>query len=187
MIRNCYFNRDIYIDGFPDDIIHDFDDEAVSNNDGIVENTYYYFDENDYWQLKESIVYNENTTDNLIEALNLGVEHLNNEGYSCLNWSDTGMDFDNMGLPVFDDFENILSITEKTSDNISIYPNPAKDVVKVSAVSGQPSVIRIFNCLGMLVEEIEITSEEIEINISNYNPGIYFFNINGETVKVIRN
>ena len=186
-IRNCYFNRDIYIDGFPDDIIHDFDDEAVSNNDGIVENTYYYFNENDYWQLNESIVYNENTTDNLIEALNLGVERLNNEGYSCLNWSDTGMDFDNMGLPVFENFKNITGIAENTSSNISVFPNPAQDFVKISAVGSQPSVVKVYNCLGMLVEEFEMTSEEIEINVSDYNPGVYFFNVNGETFRIIRN
>ena len=73
---------------------------------------------------------------------------------------------------------------ETISSDIEIYPNPAKDVVKLSAVSGQHSVVRIYNVMGILVEEIELDAEEIELDVSDYNPGIYFFNINGKTVKV---
>lgn len=73
---------------------------------------------------------------------------------------------------------------ETISSDIEIYPNPAKDVVKLSAVSGQHSVVRIYNVMGILVEEIELDAEEIELDVSDYNSGIYFFNINGKTVKV---
>ncbi len=74
---------------------------------------------------------------------------------------------------------------ETISSDIEIYPNPAKDVVKLSAVSGQYSVVKIYNIMGVLVEEIELDAEEIELDVSDYNPGIYFFNINGKTVKII--
>ena len=72
------------------------------------------------------------------------------------------------------------NVTEIIADNISIYPNPAKDFVKLSAVNGQISAIKVYNCLGMLVEEIEVNANEVEINISEYNSGIYFFNIETE-------
>lgn len=78
-------------------------------------------------------------------------------------------------------------VAENTSKSFSIYPNPSKDVVKISAVGSQPSVIKVYNCLGMLVEEFEMNSEEMEINVSDYNPGVYFFNVNEETVKIINN
>ncbi len=73
---------------------------------------------------------------------------------------------------------------ETAINDIKIYPNPARGVVKLSAVSGQHSVVRIYNVMGILVEEIELDAEEIELDVSDYNPGIYFFNINGKTVKV---
>ena len=73
---------------------------------------------------------------------------------------------------------------ETISSDIKIYPNPAKDVVKVSTVNGQRSTVKVYNYLGILVEEIELDAEEIELDVSDYNPGIYFFNINGKTVKV---
>ena len=74
---------------------------------------------------------------------------------------------------------------ETAINDIIIYPNPAKDVVKVSAVNGQRSTVKVYNYLGILVEEIELDAEEIELDVSDYNPGIYFFNINGEAVKII--
>lgn len=96
--------------------------------------------------------------------------------------------FQNVGV-----IYNHVSIEENTKANVSVYPNPAKDYIKL-AISGQLSVVRIYNVLGMLVEEITVgthldtsatNSDEIEINISDYNPGIYFFNINGSVTKVL--
>ena len=79
---------------------------------------------------------------------------------------------------------NSTDVADNTIQNVEIYPNPAKDVVKLSAVSGQHSVVMIYNIMGILIEEIELDAEEIELDVSSYNPGIYFFNINGKTVKV---
>lgn len=79
-----------------------------------------------------------------------------------------------------------LNISEDTDVCINIYPNPAKDLVKLSVVSGQQSAVRIYNVLGMIVDEIEINSNEIEINVSSYKPGIYFINVetsNGNIIK----
>ena len=43
----------------------------------------------------------------------------------------------------------------------------------------------------MLIEEIEMTSNEIEINISSYTQGIYFFIVETEngnvTKKIVKN
>ncbi len=77
---------------------------------------------------------------------------------------------------------------EETSDkNVYIYPNPAKDVVKISSISGHSSIVIIYNVMGMKVDEIEMNSDNIEVNISDYERGIYFFNVEGEVVKVIKN
>ena len=74
-----------------------------------------------------------------------------------------------------------------SSNNFSIYPNPASDFVKISSTSSQPSIVKVYNCLGMLVEEFEMNSEEIGINISDYNSGVYFVEVDGEIVKVVKN
>jgi hypothetical protein len=72
-----------------------------------------------------------------------------------------------------------LTISE-LENNLRIYPNPANDYIKISAVGSQLSVVKIYNYLGILIDEIETNSEELEINISNYNSGVYFVEINTE-------
>ncbi len=84
---------------------------------------------------------------------------------------------DKSSVGVLDTIDAELNISENINDNIIIYPNPAKDVVKLSAVSGQLSVVRIYNVTGMMVDEIEINSNETEINVSDYKAGIYFINV----------
>jgi hypothetical protein len=37
----------------------------------------------------------------------------------------------------------------------------------------------------MLVEEIEMNSEEIEINISDYKSGMYFIDVDGTISKLV--
>ncbi|MBQ8221777.1 MAG: T9SS type A sorting domain-containing protein [Bacteroidales bacterium] len=72
-------------------------------------------------------------------------------------------------------------------NSFEIYPNPANDFVKISTEGNNISVVKIYNMLGMLIEEIEVNSNEVEINVSDYNPGIYFFNVDGKTYEIIRN
>lgn len=78
-------------------------------------------------------------------------------------------------------------VEETISGNISVYPNPAEDYIKLSAIGCQHQVVRIYNVLGMMVDEIEINSNETTIDVSDYNSGVYFFNVDGEVVKVVIN
>ena len=77
-------------------------------------------------------------------------------------------------------------INEKHDSNIEIYPNPAKDVIKLSAVGNQPSTLKIYNVSGTIIDEIDFNSNEIEINVSEYKSGIYYIEINDKTVKFIK-
>ena len=85
---------------------------------------------------------------------------------------------------IFEDNSSSTSEQPSLIRPYSFYPNPARDFIKLSAVSGQLSAVRVYNTLGMLVEEFEMQSNEIDINISDYKSGMYFINIstdNGDT------
>ncbi|MBR4155982.1 MAG: T9SS type A sorting domain-containing protein [Bacteroidales bacterium] len=75
---------------------------------------------------------------------------------------------------------------EEISNNIEIYPNPAKDFIKLSAVGSQLSTVKIYNYLGILVDEVEANSNEIEINVSDYNSGVYFVEVKTERENLIK-
>ena len=80
------------------------------------------------------------------------------------------------------------NVSEITENNISIYPNPARDFVKLTAQGSQLTAVKVYNCLGMMVEEIEVSANEAEINISEYNTGIYFFDVmteNGNRIQKV--
>ena len=80
--------------------------------------------------------------------------------------------------------EGMFEIEEMS---FSIYPNPAEDFVKLSAIGGRMSVVKIYNCLGILIDEIEACSNEMEINTSGYSSGIYYISVEGnESVKTER-
>ena len=80
------------------------------------------------------------------------------------------------------------NVAETEDVNVMIYPNPAKDVVRLSTDNGQQTTVRIYNVMGVLVGTRLATSEtdEIEINVSDYNPGVYFFNIQSEEFNVTK-
>ena len=80
------------------------------------------------------------------------------------------------------------NVAETENVNVMIYPNPAKDVVRLSTDNSQQTTVRIYNVMGMLVGTQLATSatNEIEINVSDYNPGIYFFNIQTENGSVTK-
>lgn len=81
----------------------------------------------------------------------------------------------------------VTSIDENEANGFVVYPNPARDIVKLSSINGQLSTVKIYNTVGMLIDEIELNSTNVEINISDYAPGIYFFNVDGNVVKIIKN
>ena len=63
----------------------------------------------------------------------------------------------------------------ETVDNINVRPNPAQDYF---FIEGQNIVsVEVFNAVGQSVEKLEVRGNNIKINTSKYNDGIYFVKI----------
>ena len=65
--------------------------------------------------------------------------------------------------------------TTFAENTFNIYPNPANDYVKVSG--DDINTISVYNSLGALVERIDVEKSTTLIDLSEYNAGIYFINI----------
>jgi hypothetical protein len=66
--------------------------------------------------------------------------------------------------------------------NTSVYPNPARDNIRIKVKSGVPGVggkIQIFDVIGNLVLERTLNNAQ-NIDISGFSKGIYFVKINTE-------
>jgi len=69
----------------------------------------------------------------------------------------------------------LLTVTELSS-KAKIYPNPANDQVRIESAKGIESVM-VYNMMGVLVETIPASSMMLNVNLSQYSNGTYFFNI----------
>ena len=81
-----------------------------------------------------------------------------------------------------------IGLEENNAIKVELYPNPVKDVVMIQGNS--INEISVYNSIGVLVERIEGEGNEVEINMNNYNTGIYFVQVNTEngtaTRKVVK-
>lgn len=76
------------------------------------------------------------------------------------------------------------------NDKISVYPNPAKDHVKISAIDAQYkfSHIKVINALGQIMLTQQVNTDQIEINTASFASGNYYIKIDtdfGEVIKAI--
>lgn len=84
---------------------------------------------------------------------------------------------------VFDE-NTTLSVDEvAATTNISLYPNPATDVINIS-VQGNNSDMNaeIYNVSGQMVHRAVVQNNS-SINISNLPDGMYYIKLNGETAN----
>ena len=76
------------------------------------------------------------------------------------------------------------SVIEKTMENsgIIIYPNPARDYLRIVSIENEKMNIKIFSFDGKLVWQGETTISG-EINVSHFPSGFYVIKVNEKTFK----
>ena len=90
---------------------------------------------------------------------------------------------DNVVFPASTIITDVYEVVER--QNVTVYPNPAKDVLNI-ALGDIQSDVMICNSLGQMVKRIEMASGDVAINIADLNAGIYFVKANGSVVKVVK-
>jgi len=70
-----------------------------------------------------------------------------------------------------------------TLNTLNIYPNPVKDLININ--NADNTTLEIMNTKGQLIFSKELNSNHEQIDISNFNKGIYFVKVqSGESMKV---
>ena len=84
---------------------------------------------------------------------------------------------------LFDDINQVASTLSNGDDillvnsSVNIYPNPAKNVITISAKNTTIQSIRLFNMLGNQVSVIYPNKTETTVNVSKFAAGVYFAKI----------
>ena len=74
-----------------------------------------------------------------------------------------------------------LGIDDVTSLNLSVYPNPAKDVIRINGLD-KATEVNIYNATGALVKTV-VTNGQDEINIDGLAAGLYLARFQGRTLR----
>ena len=70
------------------------------------------------------------------------------------------------------DPSSIGNIDVKNGDNIVLYPNPVKDILKVNSEEVIQSIV-VYNMMGQKVYETAVHNMQAEINVSVLDAGYY--------------
>ncbi len=103
----------------------------------------------------------------------------------------TGLYYSNSFAGITNMTTGITSIDEMNNNDVSLYPNPAKDVVTIEFAAGISSSanILIFNAQGHVVKQMIVEHGQSQMNIGSLKQGIYFVRIQNtefyKTVKLI--
>jgi len=79
----------------------------------------------------------------------------------------------------------ITSIVKNEESSISVYPNPAHNVLHIAGVA-ENTTIHIFNITGALVQSAIAQEKETELNVSALGSGMYILQAGNQAVKFIK-
>ncbi|MEZ5146530.1 MAG: T9SS type A sorting domain-containing protein [Bacteroidales bacterium] len=80
--------------------------------------------------------------------------------------------------------EVITGVDEQVQSATQVFPNPAKELVNIASEFTINSVI-VYNFSGQVVANEKVNGNEYQVNVNQYQPGIYVFQIS--TAKGIAN
>jgi hypothetical protein len=81
-------------------------------------------------------------------------------------------------------YAKIISITfnQEQHSAVTLFPNPAKDVLHVGNLTGGGKEILIRNIEGEIIKRLKTTAESIDINVGDLPTGNYFIHVCGDTI-----
>ncbi len=71
-------------------------------------------------------------------------------------------------------------------NNFEIYPNPVDDVLYIKSDRNIEEV-NIYNIIGIKIATVNGQQSTVNIDMSGFNPGVYFVEVDGKTFRIVRN
>ena len=84
------------------------------------------------------------------------------------------------------EFTIIDDAIEEYENNFEIYPNPVDDVLYIKSEKNIEE-INIYNIVGIKVAAVSVQRSAFSLDMSGFNSGVYFIDVDGKTFRIIRN
>ncbi len=110
------------------------------------------------------------------------------EGYVFAQWSD-GVTDETRQVFVDHDIElsaffSFTDVEENDAISISLYPNPANDIIHIEGLEAASEVL-IYNTYGVRVKAMSLGGDG-DINVSDLAAGLYLLRVNGHTMRFVK-
>lgn len=84
-------------------------------------------------------------------------------------------------------FKIKVGITDNDKPMLTAFPNPTDGQLKISNMEKNIKKIQVFDIMGQLLQEIDnINATEAILNFSHFTNGIYLVNIDGRTLRIVK-
>lgn len=84
-------------------------------------------------------------------------------------------------------FKKKDGVDEIDNAYLTIYPNPTSGELKIKSEALRIKSVRVFDIAGRLMQEVDdVDNMEFSLDISNLANGVYFINVDGKTIRVIK-
>ena len=79
----------------------------------------------------------------------------------------------------------VASVEEEEFSEISVYPNPATNILNIKIGNNDVQTINIIDMTGRVINTISVSNEIETLDVSGYENGVYFYQVikNGEAIK----
>ena len=78
--------------------------------------------------------------------------------------------------------------TREINSEISVYPNPCKDFIRIKGLPAGNKTVQIFNASGNLVKSVQSYRSETKVDLSGQPAGMYFIKCKetDSTFKIVK-
>lgn len=83
---------------------------------------------------------------------------------------------------------NTVNVSQQylSNDKVSVYPNPANDMLYINYKGKNKRMATVSDMTGRAIRELQIAKGRQSINISSLQPGMYFLSVNDDIIKFIK-
>ncbi len=119
---------------------------------------------------------------NEFSYLNGQVVHLDGDAMHGTN--QTQLDY---VVDFFDNCDTILNVAEITVEPLRVYPNPVATEIRIQGdFVSETYGYTLYDLLGKVILDGKVSSSNNSINVVSLNEGIYLLDIEGRTVKIVK-
>ncbi len=81
---------------------------------------------------------------------------------------------------------NTLTEIEKAAQSLSVYPNPASEVINFSIDYNKASSVQIMDITGRVIETVNFNMNNAQVDVRNYNAGIYLYQVLNNEGQIVK-